>query len=48
MEPSPAPTKAALHLQGRMTAAVRPPLVEATEACRQHLLGVFLHANEAT
>jgi 4-hydroxy-tetrahydrodipicolinate synthase len=48
MEPSPAPTKAALHLQGRMTAAVRPPLVEATEACRQHLLGVYLHANEAT
>ncbi len=46
MEPSPAPTKAALNLQGRMNATVRPPLVEATESCRQQLLGVFLHANQ--
>jgi hypothetical protein len=30
-----------------MTAAVRPPLAEATEACRQHLLGVLLRDNEA-
>jgi 4-hydroxy-tetrahydrodipicolinate synthase len=48
MEPSPAPTKAALDIQGRMNATVRPPLVEATEACRQHLLGVFLRPHEAT
>jgi len=41
MEPSPAPAKAALSLLGRMNATVRPPLAEATEACRQHLRQVM-------
>jgi 4-hydroxy-tetrahydrodipicolinate synthase len=34
IEPSPAPVKAALALQGRARASVRPPLVEASEAAR--------------
>lgn len=32
-EPSPTPTKAALSLKGMMNAAVRLPIVEATESC---------------
>ncbi|MFC1641815.1 4-hydroxy-tetrahydrodipicolinate synthase [Myxococcota bacterium] len=36
-EPSPAPVKAALAMRGRMRDRVRPPLCEATEACRQQL-----------
>ena len=35
LEPNPQPTKAALALKGKMRATVRPPLVEASEACRQ-------------
>jgi 4-hydroxy-tetrahydrodipicolinate synthase len=33
-EPSPTPTKAALALKGMMNAAVRLPIVEATESCQ--------------
>jgi len=36
-EPSPQPVKAALALEGRMTSAVRPPLVEASERCRSRV-----------
>ncbi len=36
-EPNPQPIKAALALKGRMNRAVRPPLVEASETCRQAL-----------
>jgi 4-hydroxy-tetrahydrodipicolinate synthase len=34
VEPNPQPTKAALALAGRMLDVVRPPLVEASPACR--------------
>jgi 4-hydroxy-tetrahydrodipicolinate synthase len=34
VEPNPQPTKAALALAGKMLAVVRPPLVEASVACR--------------
>jgi 4-hydroxy-tetrahydrodipicolinate synthase len=36
-ETSPQPIKAALALQGRMTSAVRPPLVVASESCQNRL-----------
>jgi 4-hydroxy-tetrahydrodipicolinate synthase len=36
-EPNPQPIKAALALKGRMNSAVRPPMVEASEKCRQTL-----------
>jgi 4-hydroxy-tetrahydrodipicolinate synthase len=36
-EPNPQPIKAALALKGRMSGAVRPPLLEAGEKCRQTL-----------
>jgi len=36
-EPNPQPIKAALALKGRMNAAVRLPMVEASDACRQRL-----------
>lgn len=44
-EPSPSPVKAALALQGRMSPAVRLPLVEATATCRTRL-GELLCAYE--
>jgi 4-hydroxy-tetrahydrodipicolinate synthase len=47
MEPNPQPTKAALALKGRMTQAVRPPLVEASKECRTRVAEV-LSAFEAT
>jgi 4-hydroxy-tetrahydrodipicolinate synthase len=36
-EPSPAPIKAALALKGMMSASVRLPMMEATEACKSQL-----------
>jgi len=36
-EPSPAPIKAAMALKGMMSASVRLPIVEATDACRANL-----------
>lgn len=42
-EPSPQPVKAALALKGYMTPAVRPPLVEASEACRTRLAEAMRH-----
>jgi 4-hydroxy-tetrahydrodipicolinate synthase len=36
-EPSPAPIKAALALKGMMSASVRLPMTEATDACRANL-----------
>ena len=33
-EPNPQPVKAALSVKGRMRATVRPPMIEASEACR--------------
>ncbi|HKY34552.1 MAG TPA: dihydrodipicolinate synthase family protein, partial [Polyangiaceae bacterium] len=40
-EPSPAPIKAALALQGMMNGSVRLPLVEATPACRESLAALI-------
>jgi 4-hydroxy-tetrahydrodipicolinate synthase len=47
MEPSPAPIKAALHLKGLAEPAVRPPLVPASDRCREELTGA-LRQYEAT
>ena len=47
VEPNPQPIKAALALRGRMTAAVRPPMVEASSACREQLRRV-INAYEET
>jgi 4-hydroxy-tetrahydrodipicolinate synthase len=44
LEPNPAPAKAALASRGAMSAAVRPPLVEASAGCRAQVaaaLGAF-------
>jgi 4-hydroxy-tetrahydrodipicolinate synthase len=41
VEPSPAPVKAALASRGRMTAAVRPPLVEASALAQKTLLAAI-------
>jgi 4-hydroxy-tetrahydrodipicolinate synthase len=41
MEPNPQPTKAALALKGRMSAAVRPPMVEVSDATRKALAEVM-------
>jgi 4-hydroxy-tetrahydrodipicolinate synthase len=46
LEPSPAPTKAALADKRRMHEVVRPPLIEASQACKAHLAEV-LRAFEA-
>lgn len=40
-EPNPQPAKAALALKGRMSAAVRPPLVEASAECRARLAALL-------
>jgi 4-hydroxy-tetrahydrodipicolinate synthase len=40
-EPSPTPTKAALALKGMMNAAVRLPIVEATESCQATVASVM-------
>ncbi|HET9959835.1 MAG TPA: 4-hydroxy-tetrahydrodipicolinate synthase [Polyangiaceae bacterium] len=40
-EPSPQPIKAALSLKGRMNAAVRLPLVVASDACKERLSAVM-------
>jgi 4-hydroxy-tetrahydrodipicolinate synthase len=40
-ETNPQPIKAALALKGRMTPALRPPLVAASEGCRQRLARVM-------
>jgi 4-hydroxy-tetrahydrodipicolinate synthase len=47
VEPSPQPVKAALAAKGRMTAAVRPPLVEASAATRE-LLSKIMRQFEAS
>jgi 4-hydroxy-tetrahydrodipicolinate synthase len=36
-EPSPAPIKAALAMKGMMHPSVRSPIIEATDACKEHL-----------
>ena len=36
-EPNPQPIKLALALKGKMNSAVRPPLVEASNGCREQL-----------
>jgi 4-hydroxy-tetrahydrodipicolinate synthase len=41
MEPNPQPVKAALALKGKMQRAVRPPLIEASDACRAKLAEVM-------
>jgi len=41
IEPNPQPTKAVLALKGRMSAAVRPPMVEASETTRRTLAEVI-------
>lgn len=41
IEPNPQPVKAALALSGRMRSSVRPPLVEASSACRDTLTRVL-------
>lgn len=46
VEPNPQPIKAALALKGRMNAAVRLPLVEASSGCRARL-GEVIAAYEA-
>lgn len=46
-EPSPSPIKAALALKGRINAAVRPPIVEASEACTRRV-AELINAYEGT
>jgi 4-hydroxy-tetrahydrodipicolinate synthase len=46
VEPNPQPIKAALALKGRANASVRPPLVEASSACKA-LLAEVVRAYEA-
>jgi 4-hydroxy-tetrahydrodipicolinate synthase len=46
VEPNPQPIKAALSLKGRMTATLRPPMVEASASCRA-LLAEVLRVYEA-
>lgn len=41
LEPSPAPVKAALAQRGRMTTAVRPPLVEASASATERILAII-------
>ena len=41
IEPNPQPVKAALAARGRMKSSVRPPLVEASPACRDKVLSVL-------
>ena len=41
IEPNPQPTKAALAMKGKMNAGVRPPLVEASAACKEALSRVI-------
>jgi 4-hydroxy-tetrahydrodipicolinate synthase len=41
MEPNPQPVKAALALKGRMSASVRPPMVEASAGCREQLRSIM-------
>jgi 4-hydroxy-tetrahydrodipicolinate synthase len=47
VEPSPAPTKAALAAKGRMNASVRLPIVEASAECRARIAAT-LAAYEAS
>jgi 4-hydroxy-tetrahydrodipicolinate synthase len=41
IEPNPAPMKAALAARGRMTPAVRPPIIEASAAAREQVLAAI-------
>jgi 4-hydroxy-tetrahydrodipicolinate synthase len=47
MEPNPQPTKAALARKGRMHASLRPPMLEASDACKRAVAEV-LAAYEAS
>ncbi len=47
VEPNPAPAKAALAAEGKMTAAVRLPLVPASEGVRRQVLEALARLDAA-